>query len=296
MRPEALRPGTAAAAATAPAAPGRTRLAGGHRAHRKRMAEIAAVFDVQPAPRAKEDILGPPDRPKAPAPATNNKWVTVSVVDDIATVVAQGFDEAQRRDPRQRRTWLTLVDGNNDQLNCIRSQARRRHVQVTILVDFVHVLEYVWKAARCFFAADDPKGEDWVREKGLGILDGRAALMAAAIRRKATAAHLAPPDRKAADECADYLLRKKAYLDYPTALASGWPIATGVIEGACRHLVQDRMDITGARWGLGSAEAVLKIRALRTNGDFDRYWAFHLAQEQDRVHLQRYAGHVIPHN
>ena len=158
------------------------------------------------------------------------------------------------------------------------------------------VLEYVWKAARCFFAADDPKGEDWVREKGLGILDGRAALMAGAIRRKATAARLAPADRKPADECADYLLRKKAYLDYPTALASGWPITTGVSEGACRHLVQDRMDITGARRGLGSAEAVLKIRALRTNGDFDRYWAFHLAQEQDRVHRQRYAGQVIPHN
>ncbi len=117
--------------------------------------------------------------------------------------------------------------------------------------------------------------------------------MAAAIRRKATA-RLAPSARKAADECADYLLRKKAYLDYPTALASGWPIATGVIEGACRHLVQDRMDITGARWGLNSAEAVLKIRALRTNGDFDRYWTFHLAQEQDRVHRQRYAGHAIP--
>ncbi len=139
MRPEALRPGTAAT--------GRTRLAAGHKAHRKRMAEIAAVFDVQPAPRTKEDILGPPERQKAPTPATSNKWVTVSVVDDVATVIAQGFDEPQRRDPQHRRVWLALVDGNNDQLNCIRDQTRRRHVQVTILVDFVHVLEYLWKAA-----------------------------------------------------------------------------------------------------------------------------------------------------
>ena len=294
MRPEALRPGTAAAAATANPASGRARL--GNKAHRRRMAEIAAVFDVQPSPRTKEDILGPPDHQQAPAPVTSNKWVTVSVVDDVATVVAQGFEEAQRRDPRHRRTWLALVDGNNDQLNAIADQARRRKVQVTVVIDFIHVLEHIWKAAHCFFSEQDPRAEAWVREKGLEVLDGHASLVAAAIRRKATV-RLAPHNRKAADECADYLLRKKAYLDYPTALVSGWPIATGVIEGACRHLVQDRMDITGARWGLDSAEAVLKIRALRTNGDFDRYWAFHLAQEQDRLHRQRYAGHVIPsHN
>jgi hypothetical protein len=67
----------------------------------------------------------------------------------------------------------------------------------------------------------------------------------------------------------------------------GWPIATGVIEGACRHLVKDRMDITGARWGLESAEAILKLRALITNNDFDTYWHFHLTQEQRRVHAPR---------
>ncbi len=93
---------------------------------------------------------------------------------------------------------------------------------------------------------------------------------------------------------ASYLLNKKPYLDYPTALARGWPIATGAIEGACRHLVKDRMDRTGARWGLAGAEAILKLRALRSNGDFDDYWAHHLAQEQQRVHKARYANGVIP--
>jgi hypothetical protein len=75
---------------------------------------------------------------------------------------------------------------------------------------------------------------------------------------------------------------------YDTALAAGWPIATGVIEGACRHLIGDRLDITGARWGLHGAEAVLKLRAVHTNGDLDAYWAFHLAQEHRRVHQARY--------
>jgi len=94
--------------------------------------------------------------------------------------------------------------------------------------------------------------------------------------------------------CAAYLTNKARYLDYPTALKEGWPIATGVIEGACRHLVKDRMDLTGARWGLDGAEAVLKLRALRSNGDFDEYWAYHLTQERERVHESRYANKVIP--
>jgi hypothetical protein len=128
----------------------------------------------------------------------------------------------------------------------------------------------------------------------LDILAGRAGIVAAAIRRKATCLKLDPARRKGADTCADYLLRKRRYLDYPTALARGWPIATGVIEGACRHLVKDRLDVTGARWGLAGAEAVLKLRALRSNGDFEAYWRFHLAQEQRRVHQSRYAGGVIP--
>ena len=79
-------------------------------------------------------------------------------------------------------------------------------------------------------------------------------------------------------------------MNYPTALAGGWPIATGIIEGACRHLVKDRMDITGARWGLPGAQAVLTLRALVSNGDFDPYWRYHLDQEHDRVHHARYSS------
>jgi hypothetical protein len=90
------------------------------------------------------------------------------------------------------------------------------------------------------------------------------------------------------DTCIGYLPAKRDLLGYDTALAAGWPIATGVIEGACRHLIGDRLDITGARWGLHGAEAVLKLRALWTNGDFDAYWRYHLTQEHRRVHQARY--------
>jgi hypothetical protein len=103
-----------------------------------------------------------------------------------------------------------------------------------------------------------------------------------------------PGQRKNADTAGAYLLAKKAYLDYPTALAQGWPIATGVIEGACRHLVKDLLDITGGRWGLDGAETILKLRALISNGDFDQYWTWHLTQEQQSVHNNRYLDGVIP--
>jgi len=126
------------------------------------------------------------------------------------------------------------------------------------------------------------------------VLDGKAAAVAAGIRRRATATELDKAKRKKADDCARYLVNKGAYLDYPAALAAGWPIATGIIEGACRYLIADRMDITGARWSVNGAEAVLKLRAVRANDDWPDYWHYHLTQERRRIHESRYANGVIP--
>jgi len=294
MRPDALRPATekAAAAATTKL---KTRLSKGEKRNRKRMAEVGAVYDLTPVPRSPNDILATNDsRTPPPPPRAKAKWVTASVVEDISQVIARIFDEAERRDPGHERQWVALVDGNNHQMDCIRAQADSREVSVTIVVDLIHVIEYLWGAAWCFFAEGDPAAEAWVRDRALAILEGKAREVAGGIRRRATTAGLAGPDRKKADACATYLTNKAAYLDYPTALAAGWPIATGVIEGACRHLVADRMDITGARWSVEGAEAVLKLRAVRTNGDFDLYWKFHLDQERQRVHATRYAADVIP--
>ena len=108
--------------------------------------------------------------------------------------------------------------------------------------------------------------------------------MQAGIRRRATSYGYSTKEREGADACADYLENKKDYLDYPAFLAAGWPVASGLIEGAARWLIKDRMEVTGARWGLDGAEAVLKLRALVGNGDFDDYFAFHLRQEKRRNH------------
>ena len=84
-------------------------------------------------------------------------------------------------------------------------------------------------------------------------------------------------------------------MHYDSYLQRGFPIATGVIEGACRYLVKDRMERTGARWSLKGAEAVLRLRALRTCGDFEPYWRFHEQQEFQRNHVAHYADNkVVP--
>ena len=290
MRPDALRPATAKAAAS-----GRnklaTRLSPGEKHGRKRMAELACVYDAAPAPRAPGDIITPPGTEKkerSRGPRATGKWLTASVTDDIPAVIAAAFGEAQRRDPGHRRSWIAPVDGNRTQIEAITAEAARRGVTMPVICDFVHVLEYTWKAAWSFFDKGDPDAEAWVAAQAARILQGKAAAVAAGIRRRATTFGYSPAEREGADACADYLTAKKPYLDYATALAKGWPIATGVIEGACRHLVKDRMDITGARWGLDGAEAILKLRALITNGDFDQYWRYHLRKEHERIHNARY--------
>ena len=151
-------------------------------------------------------------------------------------------------------------------------------------------------AAWCFHSPKPtPPPRTWVAQRARAILDGNAANVAAGVRRRATKTGLSKTKTQKGRRGRPPTSTNKArYLDYPTALASGWPIATGVIEGACRHLVKDRMDITGARWGLAGAEAILTLRALISNGDFDQYWTFHLAQEHRRVHASRYALGVIP--
>ncbi len=293
MRSDALRDATAKAAARA-SQKLKTRVSKGEKPNRKRIAEVGAVYDVEPVPRTPAEVLAPAKDKTQKPPKAKRKWLTASVVEDAATVIADIFDEACRRDGEHQRTWVALVDGNNHQIDRIKTEARKRNVKVTILIDWIHVVEYLWGAAWCFFTEGDPAAEEWVHEKALQVLAGKAGIVAAAIRRKATKLALPDEKRAKADRAADYLLNKKPYLDYPTALEHGWPVATGVIEGACRHLIKDRMDITGARWGLTGAEAILKLRAVTTNGDFDEYWKYHLAHERHRNHDLRYANSIVP--
>jgi hypothetical protein len=196
------------------------------------------------------------------------------------------FDHAQHRDPQHRRRWIALVDGNNHQLDRITTEADHRGIHVTIIIGFIHVLQYLWDAAAGLHPTQ-PGRAAFVEHTARGLLESHTTQV---IDQLATARNTLGDGTPAPglDRAIAYLTAKQPHLHYRQALAMGWPIATGVIEGACRHLVKDRLAITGARWSLTGAEAVLLLRALITNGDFDTYWTHHLQHEHQRIHTSHY--------
>ena len=294
MRPESRRKRTRA--------PGRrvknfaTRPGIGEKGH-KRIAETACVFDVIPRPRTPEQVMAShhggggtgAKAGKKPAPQAVRRRYSVDIAADRSATIGWLFDEAGRRDPGHARDWIALIDGDNHQIRLIEQEAAARGITITILIDLIHVLEYLWKAAWAFHEPRDPAIETWTITQATDILHGRAAEVTARIRQRA-GQH--PPQRsehaKNIKKVLTYLDAKLPYLDYPQALAAGWPVATGVIEGACRHLVNDRMGITGARWSTDGAQAILWLRVIHANGDQDPYWQHHIQQEHQRNHLSRY--------
>jgi hypothetical protein len=293
MRQEALRDATRQKAeAQAPQPP--RGFARQEKAHRKRMATVAGIYHLDRHLRSPQTVarqfaplrLVPTSRPPAPKPVGKKLWA--SLAKSMQTVIETGFAAGRRRDPAHQTAWVVLVDGDPTQIDAIEEVAKAQGVSVVIIVDIIHALEYLWKAAKALFDPDDPQAARWVGEKSEQLLQGQAKSIVHNLRRSALSKGMSSQQREPMDQCATYLANHAPYLNYPAYLAKGYPIATGVIEGACRHLVKDRMEITGARWGLEGGEAVLKLRALSINGDFDAYWDFHENQEYQRNHQAKF--------
>lgn len=297
MRPADLRPATQAAAARRQRKL-TTRLTKGEKRHVKRIAQVAAVYTIAPFVRTAEDLIQELRPKKAPPPRTRprpeGKRVWASLAKEPEEVIDEAFLDAASRDPKRQKRWVVLLDGHVDQLARVRATAKRHRVKITIVLDLIHVLEYLWKAAYVFHPEGSSEAEGWVTERLLWLLCGDAGQVIASIRRTATCRGLTAAARKPADTCADYIERYKPYVQYDAYLKAGLPIATGVIEGACRHVIRDRMEITGARWSLEGAEAILRLRSLRASGDLDAYWRHHEQRELERNHAARYANRKIP--
>jgi hypothetical protein len=282
MRPDSLRACTRKAAKNSKKL--NSRLSQGEKKDRKRMAQVAAVYTVLPHVRHAESIMKVADEEDDNVlsfrPPARNKRVWASVEREMECVIEEAFEEARRRDPEQKRHWVVLVDGHPHQLKLINRVMERMKLKATIVMDFIHVLEYLWKAAWCFFDKGDSAVEKWIAQRAVKVLKGECAQVAKGIRISATKKKITR--RENIDKCADYLVKNKTRLRYGEALAAGFPIASGVIEGACRHLINDRLDITGARWSLEGAESILKLRSLKSSGDFDSYWEFNKEQSKLR--------------
>ena len=253
-----------------------TRLSPGEKKDRKRMAMVGTVYTVRANPRSPESIINhekQADNVVKFRPPVRNKRVWASVERDGEKVIEEAFDEALKRDPNQKRQWVILVDGHPHQLRMIEKVAKRKQAKISIVMDFIHVLEYLWKAAHSLHDKDDESIEKWVEQQALKVLRGQSDRVARGMKQSATKRKL--KNRGGIDKCAGYLQKNRGRLCYDKALLLGFPIASGVIEGACRHLINDRLDITGARWSLQGAEAILKLRSINSSGDWKEYWSYH---------------------
>ncbi len=259
----------------------------------KKMAEIVAVADFTPAAREPGDIAAPPARRKEhPGPVARDKRVSASITADIPAMIGTAYDEADRRDPLRVRQRVFLVDGNKQQITAIEACAAGRGLKVPVLIDFIHVSGYLGKAAAALHPGDPAAAVQWADGQRLRVLHGRAKAVAATLasvaakaRAKAGTRHL---DLTDVDKAVTYLSNNHQHMRYDKALAAGWPIATGMIEGACRFVIEDRFGITGARWSPDGAEVILKLRAVVINGDLDDYMNYYKARYRNQIHLSRY--------
>jgi hypothetical protein len=296
MRQADLRHGTRqAAAAQQPTR--RHRRQRGERASSTRMATVATVYTIAPWVRTPEEIvheLQPTPLAASAHPRPERKRVWASLVQPPVAVIRQAFDEAARRAPQRTTPWVALVDGDPTPWCLLYEVAAAYGVELRVVLDLIHVVPSRWNAAHVFHPPGTPDAEVWVTTRLARLLRGRSQHVAAGMRRSATVRHLTEAQRAPVDQWAHYLLKYADFVHDDADLVAGFPIATGVIEGACRHLVKDRMALTGARWSLEGAEAVLRVRSVWVRGDCETSWRFHLEQEHRRHHTAHYAGGEVP--
>ncbi len=267
------------------------RLTKGQKANRKKMATVAAVFTRAPWVRTPEQVVESlfrtdPKKVKETGPLCpprpEHKRVWASLVKGKASVIEEVVQEIQRRDPENHKTHVALTDGERA-LQILVSKKLKK-LKVTLILDLLHVLEKVWKAAHVFHPEGSPDAELYARLMSLRILEGNVSQVIKGLRQTVTKRNLFGAKRKTLLGVAAYFHRNRHRMRYDEYLAQGLPIATGSVEGACKNLIKDRMERSGMRWTKSMAEAIVKLRALYLSGDFDSYWAFHILRDQERLY------------
>lgn len=267
----------------------------------RRMATLGSVYSVDRYVRTPEEIVAALFREerrqssKVDRPRPQFKYLTACfselVEDGPETVSIAGPVKAftwiaeqvrQRRRPDQR--LIVLTDGDRNLADAADACLGEVPADQTVdILDLLHVAGYVWRAAKVFHSAFEYR-ETFARERLLRILKGETAGVIAGLRQMATKRDLEAADRKEIDTVCTYFENNRDRMRYDEYLREGYPIATGVIEGACRHLVKDRMERSGMRWVLEGAGPMLQLRAAYQSTSWDQFHAFRIAQEQPLLH------------
>ena len=241
----------------------------------------------------------------------------------VAEVLATFFDEAEaskdsdRNQPQQKQLWATLQgkdtalqrlhrqlsvrEGAHIRLRvalCDRDDALQSRLQAlfpdfTLVLDFIHANQYLWEVANTLFEDDQPDKTAWVKAHTRQLLASQTELLITDLKRQAQTAGTVQ-QQAALTKAANYFTRYKPYMDYKTYLQRGWPIASGVIEGACCHLVKDRMELSGMRWVQPSAEALLQLRVVAENDDWDAYHEFRRQCQLKRLYHPERSAEFAP--
>jgi len=259
----------------------------------KRMAVVTGVYTVAPRPRSPEDVFESLYRDTSlPRPANEaeekgarvrpeHKRLAASLEKGKEVVFRELAEEVARRDPEGVKTKIALTDGEH----ALKRQMVKQLPGAILILDLIHALGYVRTAAKLLHPKDIPGADQWARKQTLQILKGKVSEVVRGLRQSVTKRDLEGDLQKQLLGISNYLYGNRRQMRYDQYLANGYPIATGVIEGGCKNLINDRMERSGMNWGAKTAEAMVKLRAVYLSGDFAAYWAFHIAAEQARIHV-----------
>jgi hypothetical protein len=263
----------------------------GEKANKKQMACVGAVYSIEPFVRTADDILDEvlrDERAKGrPEPQHKHVWAEMTrEVEGQPPVTAKDglfcrlFDESAARNLGPDRPVICLMDGERSLWD-----AQEVYFPEAIgVLDLFHVLERVWAVAHCFHKEGSDEAERFVEERLRELLEGRADSLIEGLRRRMARERLRGNKRKVVRSAIEYLENNREHVRYDEYLAAGYPIGSGVAEGACRHLVKDRMEQTGMRWTLPGAQAMLHVRALYLNDQWEEFLEYRIEQEQIRLY------------
>ena len=255
----------------------------------KQMAWVGAVFTVEAAPRTCDDILnefvGVASKPR---PRPVNKRIEARMTDYIEGARVNGQDtifedvaaQVMERDQKSQKTLICIMDGQN---SLWERQAAHLPRAIPIL-DIFHVSERLWKAAYCFHRENSPEAEEFVIKHLKLLLQGRVASVVRSFRARLS--KLSATKKTKLKAAIRYYHNNKALMKYDEYLAKGYPIASGVIEGTCRNLINDRMERTGMRWHIDGAQAMLNTRSAYINGEWKHMIENRIILEQKRLYGQ----------
>jgi hypothetical protein len=193
--------------------------------------------------------------------------------------------ELARRDPKAERETVYLMDGQ-ESLWAARRAYPPGEKAVEVL-DLLHVTPRLWAAAHAFHREGSAAAVAFARDRLTRVLNGQVATVVGGLRQMATKRGVGGATRKRLETACGYLARNAPRVRYDEYLAKGYPIASGVIEGACRYDVKDRMERAGMHWTPDGAQAMLDVRSEFLNGDWEAFHQFRIDRETKRVYPDR---------